>query len=321
MSELTDRYVAAVLRAIPPDRRDDVDRELRAAIDDAVEARLESGVDEGAVETAVINELGDPGRLAADYSDRPLWLLGPAVYLDWLRVLRMLLATVVPLAGVTAMVIRFATGEGLIDSLFGGLGLAFVVALHVVFWTTLGFVILERSGEKSPFTWTVDRLPLTPDRQIGYGETVWGLVVLVLTVLGIFAQRNLALVTNDAGDPVPMLDPAAWDLAIPLLLLMLVVEAGFLLVKYRAGRWSTRLAVANLVLNLLFGGLTIWLLLSGRLLNPEFVAALPEELPLAVEPLAAAAVAAVCVWSTVEGFVRAGQASKRRLTMEARAGR
>jgi hypothetical protein len=306
MSQLTERYVAAVLRSIPTERRDDVDRELRAAIEDAIDARVERPETVEAVETEVLNELGDPDRMAADYSDRPIWLLGPGYYLDWLRLLKVLLATLVPLAGLAALLVDFVTGDGLVEAFFNGIGLAFVVALHVVFWTTLGFIVLERSGEKSPFKWTVERLPLVPDRQITYSETVWGLVAIILTILGIFAQRNLALV-DETGDPVPLIDPAAWDMAIPLLLLLLVVEAGFMIVKYRVGRWTVLLAVTNAIMNLLLGGLVIWLLLTEQLLNPEFFAALPG-FPVQPGLILAVVVGSISVWSTVEGFVKASRA-------------
>ena len=62
---LTDRYVAATLRSIPVDKRDDIDRELRASITDAVDARVESGSDPAEAEERVLTELGDPARLAA----------------------------------------------------------------------------------------------------------------------------------------------------------------------------------------------------------------------------------------------------------------
>ncbi|MCU1421030.1 MAG: hypothetical protein JWN36_681, partial [Microbacteriaceae bacterium] len=40
---LVDRYVAATLRRIPEKQRPEIDRELRAAIADDVDARVEQG--------------------------------------------------------------------------------------------------------------------------------------------------------------------------------------------------------------------------------------------------------------------------------------
>src|SRR5262245_64492392 len=93
---LTDRYVDATLRRVPARQRPDIERELRASIADAVDDRLEAGGDPAEAEEAVLTDLGDPARLAAGYADRPLHLIGPAFFLDYTRLLRALLVTVVP---------------------------------------------------------------------------------------------------------------------------------------------------------------------------------------------------------------------------------
>ena len=67
MDTLTDRYVAATVRELTQDQRDDVDRELRGTIEDMVEARLDAGAaaSREEAEREVLVELGDPIRLAA----------------------------------------------------------------------------------------------------------------------------------------------------------------------------------------------------------------------------------------------------------------
>ena len=84
-ASLTDRYVAATVRGLDEAQRPEVERELRATIEDMVDARLEAGAPTRAdAERAVLVELGDPVRLAAGYSGRPLHLIGPGVYPEWL---------------------------------------------------------------------------------------------------------------------------------------------------------------------------------------------------------------------------------------------
>src|SRR5262245_8394752 len=94
---LTDRYVEATLRRVPAEKRPDIDKELRASIADAVDDRIEAGADRSEAEAAVLTELGDPARLAAGYADRPLYLIGPELFLDYVRFLRVLIITVVPI--------------------------------------------------------------------------------------------------------------------------------------------------------------------------------------------------------------------------------
>jgi hypothetical protein len=125
---MKNRYVATVLCSIPENRRSDVDRELRAAIDDAIEAKVEQGEQPSTAETTVLTDLGDPALLAADYSDRPLYLIGPRFYLPWLRLMRKLLAVIPMLAGMVSTLVHLVTGAGLIEAILGGLWTALLAA-------------------------------------------------------------------------------------------------------------------------------------------------------------------------------------------------
>src|SRR5690606_3729698 len=93
-ASLTDRYLHAFVRVVPEAQRRTIDAEVRERIADAIEARIGSGDDTEAAERAVLTELGDPERLAVDYLDRPLQLIGPRYYLTWWRLLKLLLAIV-----------------------------------------------------------------------------------------------------------------------------------------------------------------------------------------------------------------------------------
>ncbi len=46
-TSLTDRYVAAAMRTVPEKQRDDLGTELRASIDDQIDARVENGEPHG----------------------------------------------------------------------------------------------------------------------------------------------------------------------------------------------------------------------------------------------------------------------------------
>ena len=81
MTSLTERYLGAALRGIPESQRTDVEGELRSSITDAVEDRVSAGEDRVAAERAVLEGLGNPARLAAEYAGQPLHLIGPELYL------------------------------------------------------------------------------------------------------------------------------------------------------------------------------------------------------------------------------------------------
>ena len=303
MNDLKDRYVAAVLRATRDDRRVDVEGELKAAIDDAVEARIEAGVEPDQAVREALTELGDPARLAADYSDRPLWLIGPTYYLAWQRALVRLLTVVPVLAGSVNAVVRSAMGDSGLDALLAGTWVAFIAAINVVVWTTLIFVVAERSEEshKSDIEtltrWTVDRLPSTTasQRQFSLLETIGGLVVG-----GIAIAFLLSLRTNV---PIAAIDSAAWTVAVPVFVGLLFVSIFFRMVKYRVGRWTPVLAAANTVINVAYAACWTWLLLAMDLISADYFA--ESDLVDWLTPtllVNLAVVVAILGWDSFEGF-------------------
>ncbi|MGX6509484.1 permease prefix domain 1-containing protein [Rhodococcus sp. SJ-2] len=270
---LTDRYVATTLRRIPAGKRDDIDRELRGSIADAVDARVESGADPVDAETEVLTELGDPDRLAAEYLERPLYLIGPGLYLDWRRLLSVLL-WIAPIPGVVVLVLDLLDGASPGEAIASGIWTAAVVALQILFWTTLVFAVLERNGHRRGHLtgeWTVERLPETDtNRGVSLGDTVWTIAFLVVGLAVVFLQRNFSAYRYADGSSIPILDPDLWSFWLPALIAVLVLSAVFEVVKYAVGHWTVTLAVVNTVLNLLFTIPLVWLASVDRLFQPDY---------------------------------------------------
>jgi hypothetical protein len=142
---LTDRYVDAILRRLPERQRPDIEKELRASIADAVDDRLDAGTDPAEAERAALTELGDPARLAAGYADRPLHLIGPAFYLDYMRALTALLAIVVPTVAAAVGLVQIVRGDTVGRVIGESIGAAMTTAVHIAVWTTLAFAIIDRT--------------------------------------------------------------------------------------------------------------------------------------------------------------------------------
>ncbi|MGC5307147.1 permease prefix domain 1-containing protein [Micromonospora zamorensis] len=269
MNTLTDRYLAATLRSVPAQRRDEIASELRASIDDMIEGRTSEGQDITAAEREVLTELGNPDELAARYADRRLQLIGPTYYLVWLRLLKLLLSFIPALAGTIVAIVEVAEGQG-----FGAIGSGIVVALHVAvhigFWLTLTFAIIERSQQTVDLPdWTVDQLPDVPaHRDISLAETVASVVMLVVTIGYLPFQHYRSWVRDTDGDDIPLLDPTLWSFWLPALIVVLLGSLVFEIVKYRVGSWNWTLFGTKALLNLAFSVPLVWLALSDRLLNP-----------------------------------------------------
>ncbi|MDF9878602.1 permease prefix domain 1-containing protein [Cellulosimicrobium cellulans] len=272
---LTDRYVAATLRRVPADQHADLEQELRASVADAVEAKVEAGIDPTRAETDVLNDLGDPDRLAADLAGRPLYLIGPTLYLDWLRLLKVLLwVSLIP--GAIVLTTDLVDGGPVGSAIWSGIWTTASVALQIAFWTTLVFVLLERYGaprsqDELTGPWTVDRLPTErAPREVTLVDTVVSVGLLVL-VAAVLLLQKVATYRGPDGTAVPVLQPDLWPVWTGVLVALVAAEIVLTILVYARGRWTVGLAVANTVVGALFAGTVVWLASADRLVNPAFL--------------------------------------------------
>lgn len=271
---LTDRYIDAILRHLPARQRADIEKELRASIADALDDRLAAGEDPAAAERAVLTELGDPARLAARYADRPLQLIGPALYPGYRRLLTALLVTIVPAIATVAGTMRALSGGGVPDVAVEVAGAALTTTVHLAFWTTLIFALIERAGMPRPATpWTPDALPTPPSRRTRYAELVTVTVAMVLFTAFILLSPGLGLQRDATGSPIGIFSPWLWETGVVYVFIALVVAMlGVTFAKYYL-RWSVPLAVIGTIVEIACPAMLIWLVLNDRLLNPAFVEA------------------------------------------------
>lgn len=239
---LTDRYVHATTQGLPADQRADIAEELRGTIADRVDALRASGdLTATDAEYAAIEELGDPARLAAGYIGKRLQLIGPELYPSYTRVLKSVLYTAVPGITLIIAVISALDGDSFGSVIGGAVWMAFTVTLQVAFWVTLAFALVERGIATDDLRsslgveWKPERLPELPSRPRGsVGELVASLVWLAIIAAALVWQQF----RSPIGDSLPMLDPDLWSFWLPLVLVLLLVEGIFEVVKYRTAGWS-----------------------------------------------------------------------------------
>ncbi|MGW8481921.1 permease prefix domain 1-containing protein [Microbacterium sp. NPDC055903] len=272
---LTERYIAATVKSLRPTMQDDVRDELEASIADAVEARIEQGERQADAERAVLTGLGDPGILAAGYADRPLQLIGPRYYLTWLRLLKLLL-WIVPIS------VAFAVGLGLTISnapigevISQTVGVTVSVIVHLCFWVTLVFAVLERTGAETGLTWNVDMLPEPTEQGAGRSELI-GSVVFLLISAGAVLWDHFRGFFPTGGEHIPILNPALWPWGIAVLFVIMGLEGAIAFAVYGRGNWTRALAAVNTALAVVFAIAGVTLLATGQLVNPEFLSFVTE---------------------------------------------
>lgn len=303
----TSRYIEAATRGLPAEQRDDHAAELRSSIRDQVDARIDQGEDPAAAELAVLNGLGDPAVLAADYAARPLHLIGPRWYPTWRRIVQVILWSALPFVALGVAISLAVEGKPFWAILAPVAGATLTTGVWIFAITTLVFARLDRAGAPAG-QWTVDSLPArepNDGQPSSRAERTLGLVAVALAVAGLVVA-TVPWDVPDAGR-MSVLDPALlpWSLIVGVALIL----AGTL-VTARArvlGRWTTGAATLNAVVATAGAVLVTGLTVSGRLVDPVFVDFLDLDLD-AQRVLAVCLVAgtlALAGWSVADGFRRA----------------
>ncbi len=314
---LSERYVHAATRRLPEDQRADVADELRGSIGDRVDALLDErpGLTPEQAEYDALAELGEPEQLAAGYSGRALRLIGPELFPWYARVLRTVLLVAVPAATIVTATVD-ALGGGNVGSVVGtATWTAYNVGIQSAFWVTLTFALVDRNLPDADAraslgaAWTPDRLPELPRTDHGMlSDLIASLVFLWLLGAALVWQQVNPPVEYDGRD-VPLLDPDLWSFWLPAVLVLLVAEMVFEVVKYRAGGWSIGLAAANTILGALFVAPLAYLLATDRLLNPDAVAGIAEHWPgfdaEVASTVTLVALILIWLWEAVDGWRKA----------------
>jgi hypothetical protein len=281
VTTLTDRYVADTLRSVPEKSRGEIERELRSSIDDAMEARLGRGESREAAEVAVLTDLGDPAKLAAAYSGPPRYLIGPNSYHYYVRTLKVVLALLVPGSWALLLSVWVAGGSSFGNALITASAGALLVALLAVFWTTVGYAVVDCSEEArrevaaafgaTQGTWTPDRLPVSSSlRPIRVNVAVEAIVSGIVGITVVLAQRSLSPFSDAAGHAIPFINPDAWSFWMPAAIVIMIAWIVAEFVMLARGAWSPLGALAITACVTAYGGVSIYLMATGQIFNAAF---------------------------------------------------
>ncbi|KFN02220.1 hypothetical protein D0U04_20590 [Bacillus clarus] len=286
---LIDVYIQEVAKRIPEKNREDIVLELRSTIEDM----LPDDYNEDD-EKSVLEKLGSPVSLANGYLDRPMHLIGPRYFDVYMTLLKMIIPIAVVIALISMAAENFIGYSGeqavlnVILKLIGeGIGRVFEVGLHVFFWLTLVFVILERTDKDKdiqPLTtslkkWTPDDLkniPYIPKKKaISKFEVFGGLMWTAVWATLYFYANHLVGVYEGTGNELQFVAPTFnQDVLLqywPIVVFMIVFEIGMSLYKLVERQWTKRMAIGNAILQLVGTIAFIVIVVNPHLLNEGFI--------------------------------------------------
>ncbi|ASF38300.1 hypothetical protein CEH05_03890 [Halobacillus halophilus] len=330
--DLIKPYVYEVTRRLPEKMQDDVALELQSTIEDMLpEHPSEKDV------RAVLTNLGDPAVLARRYSDRPSYLIGPALYDQYLNILKLVLPIImiIVVISVVAEEILSFSGEtsmiSIILSIFIQTSFAAASAgIQSVFWITVIFAVVERStkSEEEPFgkAWTPDQLKNKPaipkKRLISNWELAGG---LIWTAVGITvylnASRLFAIYEQENGESLnkaaTIFNEEILTSFWPYIAILAGSSLAIIIYKWFLKQWTIKLAFINTLYNVLWIILLSLMISHPDLFNPaavtELETALQSDLSNLTQWIRLTAVITAVVFSGIdifEGFNKARKGRK-----------
>ena len=268
--QLTDRYIYAVSRDMPEATRADIATELRSTIADTIEDHVANGADPAQAEREVLTSLGSPTAFATRYATGPTQLIGPRYYFVWKRVTFNVLIWVVPIISVIAALAEALDENSMTNVVTTLLGTAFSVALHVAFWTTLSFAIVDRvTHNDASDQWTLDELPVLPvETALSKGDAIGGAIFSLVMAALLVLQAQFVWIRS--SEPVPVLSLDLWSFWLPLLIAVCIASAVLEIWKYRSG-WTIGTAASAVILSLVLTVSLVYLARTEQLLSAVFI--------------------------------------------------
>lgn len=289
MVDWVERYVYDVVRRLPENDRADVEQELKSNIYDMLPENA------GEEETkAVLTGLGPPAQMAEQYRQKPRYLISPAVYDDYVRVLKWVL----PMVGGILLVIGLLMGvvENL-DSgmtplpdfiaavLTNGISMGVSGALQALLWTTVGFVIVDRTGAKSvpsSKNWNVNDLPEVKPYEKDKSRIPLADSIVELVVIVVFSAIGIALCAGavpivffhrgSGTEIVHFFSDSFLALCVPFIAIGCLLGVVECVVKIVKCRWTPLVCGTVIAGNVAGVGLMLYLFTRQNILSPEFSA-------------------------------------------------
>lgn len=293
--DLIERYIFAVTRSFPKKQKMEIEKELKANIEDMIEQNNSEENYEVKVKKVLL-ELGDPEILADNYRGSKKFLIGPVYYELYLMVLKIVIAAVVGGITIALFIKSFFTanndianiGMEYLSSIFSG-------AMQAFAWTTIVFIIIERNNAKineeqeSIESWNLSKLPVLPDKksQIPISEPIAGIIFTTIffsIFLGVIytSPEAIAVYIEKAGQMIriPLFDSVVLQsyraLFIGIFFLSILKEV--ISLYYR--KWNIKNSLISILIIIITAILGIIIITDSSLWNPDFAAEISKNIDL-----------------------------------------
>ena len=285
---LIDIYIYEVTKWLPEKAKVEIGEELRGNIEDM----LPDNFNEEDVKI-VLNSLGNPRTLAANYSGNKRYIIGPAFYDSYIRVLLIAMAAmagIILLGHLIGGITNFSNYSSVItffidiftDSLIGIIEGAF----QVFTWVTITFIFIDKiahSTDSIPLVktkWTTDQLTRRTVQkqkyQIPKSEAIFGFIWTIVWILVlVFSQHLLGWYETENGELVlkaSLFNQSVLNTYMPLLIALAILEISLAGLKYVLGKWTYYTATFYTIQSTFVIAILYKMLYDASLFNNDFIA-------------------------------------------------
>lgn len=281
--EMIDRYIYAVTRRLPQKQREDIEKELRSLIEDMINERcIDKEPQKSDIET-ILNELGDPSKLASKYRDDKNYLIGPELFDTYLFVIKIVMAAVIFGVGLGKTIELFVNpplnitqgAAELITAIISG-------AFQGFTWVTVVFAVNERYSFNKRVVfgrneWSIKDLPRIPKKEeiIKPVDAIFGIIFAVLFIVFFNFASQLLGVYNFKSEKIvsiiPIFSAQGLKNFLPLITVLYCITILKECIKLIIGKWNITSGSAVAVIDLILLIISAVIFTNPSVWNGNFV--------------------------------------------------
>lgn len=295
--EIINRYVYAVTKRLPESQRQDIAQELRGLIEDMIEERTGSREPNQTDVEEVLLALGNPSELALKYGANRRYLISPELFTPYITILKIVFGAIAISMTVVFIIETFLAPTFLLNHLLGYIGSTITIGAQAFAWVTIGFAFAEFKGQVpndlkqiGATKWKPSDLPVIPDRkkQIKRSESIIGIIFSIIGLVFIIFSNHLIGVFIFENDKlvkiIPLFNIDSLQNYLPFIYGLIVLGIIKECLKLIVGKWTKKLALYNLLINLLSLFFVLMIFRDQLIWNPTFIKELNQTTQIGNHP-------------------------------------
>ncbi|MNZ73199.1 hypothetical protein D3C78_916080 [compost metagenome] len=283
--EYVDRYIYAVTQKLQEKQRQDIEQELRGLIEDMLEERANGGEITQQLVEEVLQELGNPSELADQYRGYKRYLISPEMFTFYWTIMKIVLASIAISMTVVFMVEAITDSSQGLNHFADYFATTTNTLLQGFAWVTIVFGIIEYTGMNSKKlgidtvtkSWKPSMLAAIPDpsTKIKKSDPIVGIIFTIF--FGVVFMSSLELIavyfsTNGSEmKRIAIFDVNVFRGYLPFIIGVMALFILRDIVKIVVGKWTVRVAVLCIVVNIIWLILALILFNDHSIWNPTFV--------------------------------------------------